>query len=92
MTATARRFTFLPPTPAPLVRFEARAGGREMAISGVIEVGELGPCAGALFYWRLWLPGCAQFGRASCEKAARDHLESRIEQWIEAAGLKSVRA
>jgi hypothetical protein len=75
------------------VRFEGRADDREAALVGVIEVGQLGPCAaGGLFYWRLWLPGCAQFGRAGSSKAARDHLISRIEQWIEAADLKSVKA
>lgn len=90
--APARRFSFLPPEPPRQVRFEDRAGGREVAVSGVIEMGELGPYGESLFYWRLWLPGCPQFGRASSQKAARDHLLCRIEQWTEAADLKSVGA
>jgi hypothetical protein len=93
MTAAARNWSFLAPTPAPPVRFEGRAGDREAALMGVIEVGQIGPCPpGGLFYWRLWLPGGPSLGRASSPKAARDHLTSRVEQWIEAADLKSVKA
>ncbi len=92
MTAPARRFTFLPPESVPSIRFEERAGGREMALSGVIELGEVGPCADSGAYWRLWLPGCAQLGRAGSVEKARSQLTAKIEQWIEAADLKSVRA
>lgn len=89
MTAPARRFVFVPDKPPDRgVRFEPRADNREAAVLGVIEVGQLGPCpVGGAFYWRFWLPGGPQFGRASSAKAARDHLASRAEQWIEAAGL-----
>jgi hypothetical protein len=75
-----------------LVIFQPRAGDREIAMLGVVEVGEIGPClAGGLFYWRLWLPGCRQLGRAGIPKSARDQLTVKIEQWVEAAGLAPMR-
>lgn len=86
----ARSFTVAPPE--RLVRFEGLAGSREMAFVGMVEVGWIGPAGPTQFSWRLWLPGGPQFGRAPTLKAARDHLISRIEQWIEAADLKSVKA
>ena len=54
----------------------------------LLDVGEVGLCGGGtMAYWRLWLPGCSGFGRAGSLQAARDHLTSKIEQWIDAAGL-----
>jgi hypothetical protein len=91
---TPRHWGFIAPGPVQLVHFEPLAGNRERALLGVIGVGEIGPCSEttSLFWWRLFLPNCASFGRAPTGKAAREHLTSRIEQWIEAADLKSVKA
>lgn len=85
----ARRFNFIAPQPSPLVRFEGRGGGREVALIGVIEVGQLAPSHPfAAFCWRIWLPGCPQqLGRAASPESARSNMIAKIEQWIEAAGL-----
>lgn len=73
---------------AALVRFEPRTDDREAAFLGVIQVGEIGPGPYRnQFTWRTWLPYCEQLGRAPTPKAAREYLASRVEQWVEAAGL-----
>lgn len=88
------RLQFLaPPAVAPMVSFAPAADGRELVMLGLVQVGEISPWGGGLSCWRLWLPSCGgQFGRAGTLKAAREHLISRIEQWVEAAGLRSAQA
>ena len=73
-------------TDSPVI-FRDACDDREIAVLGVLDVGEVGRYDAGKAYWRLWLPGCAGFGRAPHPKAAREHLTTKIEQWIEAAGL-----
>jgi hypothetical protein len=92
MTASAGRLHFLTPELVPLLRFERRAGGREVALLGVIEAGEFAPALPFDHYcWRCWLPMCPQMGRAASPELARGVLRSKIEQWVEAAGLRGAR-
>lgn len=89
----ASRLEFLAPPAEPTLRFERKAGGREVALLGVIEVGEFAPAQPFTNYcWRCFLPMCAQMGRASSPEIARNALRCKIEQWVEAAGLRSERA
>lgn len=91
MTAALK---FLPPPAAePMVTFAPAAEGRELVMLGVVQIGEISPWHGGVSIWRLWLPSCGPgFRRAPCLDAARDQITDRIEQWVEAAGLRSVHA
>lgn len=88
MSATAS-LRFLPVATEPMLRFETRAGDREIALLGVIEVGEIARCAphGPKCYWRLRLPFCPQMGHTASLDHARAVMRTKIEQWVEAAGL-----
>jgi hypothetical protein len=73
-------------TDSPVI-FRPACDDREIAMLGVLEVGEIGRYDAGMAYWRLWLPGCVAFGRAAHPRAAREYLTAKAEQWIEAAGL-----
>lgn len=77
-------------TDSPVI-FQSRAGGREVAMLGIIEVGEINPYSapgrGENCYWRLFLPFASPWARAASYESARGRLTVKIEQWLEAAGL-----
>lgn len=77
-------------TDSPVI-FRPLADGREAVTLDLVQVGEIGSCDfGGLFYWRLWLPGCAGFGRAGSPKAAREYLALKVNDWLDAAGLAPI--
>jgi hypothetical protein len=75
-------------TDSPVI-FRPIADGRQAVMLHLVQVGEIGSCDfGAMSYWRLYLPGCGSgFGRAGSLKAAGEYVTSKVEQWIDAAGL-----
>lgn len=72
------------------VTFRTRDDGSEVAMLGLVEVGQIIFNADRI-YWRLLLPFCRPMGRAANAKSAHEQLTAKIEEWVDAAGLMPTR-